>query len=132
MDELFTLLGEARALSGVYCNPKPSAVTERRYRTEYERWRAGEGGPETAASYSGSLWLRAAIRGGAMLRLADVATDLEAALKRGDARGAIAIADDARRCIGVLSRYPAAAPGRRRRASGNRVFESSITVTSAD
>ena len=116
---MFTLLGEARGLSSLYgltASP-PSPETRAKYRRALDRCLAGER-PEDAPSYRTALWLRSAVRSGAVLRLGELAAALEEALAAGDAAAAAAAAAGIGGCRDALLRFPSAPVGRRRVPGG--------------
>lgn len=107
MDNLLTLLGEARAYVDIYtAEPQPSPATAQRYQVAYDGFM---GGQRTAHE----SWRRAAIRYVRLRRLCLAVPKLEAALEAKDLSSAILVAEQIRESLDVLRRNPAGKRGRR-------------------
>lgn len=116
MDNLLTLLGEARAYVNIYSAgcPHPGSATARAYDQAYQRCLSAIHDDDAAAATE--RWRRAAIRHGALRRLRKAVEPLADAVTCGDRTAAELAAASVRAALTILYRYPAGVPGRGHRA----------------
>ncbi|WP_162630053.1 hypothetical protein [Azospirillum ramasamyi] len=118
MDNLLTLLGEARAHVNIYSTkPKPSERTADSYKAAFESYL--KGGHRSPAAAATTIWRRAAIRHGAIRQLRGAVTGLEQALSAGDAAAAAAYAAPVRAALDLLYSHMAGRRARRPRGPTN-------------
>ncbi|CAO3357966.1 hypothetical protein [Azospirillum melinis] len=121
MDNLLTLLGEARAIMRVGMSThRPSPETAERYLVHYHLYLRGEAGALSTGDAM-LVWRASALRYGALCQLANDIPVYEAALERGDHETATALADQLRAAVDLLYRHPPAWSGRRARGDGESV-----------
>lgn len=117
MNNLFTLLGEARAYLRIYAGNQVGQSTATGYEAGYARVRSGTTIIEDEASEATRGWLKAAARWGAMRDLGVAAAELEQALDAGDDERSRIAAAQARECLELLYRYPTGQRGRRQKGN---------------
>lgn len=129
MENLFTLLGEARAHVNIFTPVRLHRRTERHYKNVYDAFVRGALLPADAPSHAAAVAWRSAIRHGALRQLEAATEALEATLEVGGREERDTAAMEVERCLELLRRFPAIRPGRRPQPNGGGASRRARCVT---